>query len=190
MKRQGFTLVELMMVVGILAVLMSIVVASVSSSMKAARERRTTALCVAVETGLATYYAQTDEWPDPLGGKVRSGSFSSSNNEGVQGRTDAEKYVLTANEVRQMVKKLVDEAKEGNPLMDISGLFVSRDPGEKGGKGYGMDFFTAVRGDKRSRKKMKTGEMYFGYPDRDTGKFRRFKMVYSIPTDSLSVTVQ
>ena len=179
-----------MMVVGILAILLTIVIASVNDSIKASRARRASALCTSVQTGLATYYAQNDEWPDPLGSKVENGFQSGSNNEGANNRTDSDVYVLTAGEVRQMVKKLVDEAKRGNPLMDISGLFVSRDPGEPGGKGYGMDFFTAVRGDKQSKKRMTSSEMYFGYPDVSTGRFRRFKMVYSIPTDQLTVSQQ
>lgn len=178
MKRRGFTLVELMMVVSILAVLMTIVVSSISSSMKAARERRTAALCQAVQAGLATYYAINEKWPSPLDSKVASGNFND------------DEYELSSSEVRQLVKVLVDEAKQGRPMMDISGLFVSRDPGERGSNGYGMDFFTAVRGDKRSKKKMKTAEMYFGYPEKDSGKFRRFRMVYSVPTDSVRVTVQ
>lgn len=190
MKRRGFTLVELMMVIGIISVLLTIVISSVSSSMSAARGRRASALCTAVQTGLATYYAQQDEWPEPLAGKIRGGNFNSSNEEGANNRTDYDEYVLQPSEVRQMVKALVDEAKQGNPLMDISGLFVSRDPGEKGGKGYGLDFFQAVRGDKRSRKRMNTSEMYFGYPESSKGYFRRFKMIYSIPGDQLKVTVQ
>lgn len=189
MKRRGFTLVELMMVVAIIAILITVVVSSITSSMKASRARRAAALCSAVQTGLATYYAQNDEWPEPLGGKVKSGNFSGMNGEGAQGRSNADVYVLQASEVRQMVKALVMEAKKGNPLMDISSLFVSRDPGEWGGNGYGMDFFTAVRGDKRSQRRMTTSEMYFGYPDANTGKFRRFKMVYSIAADTLTVSV-
>lgn len=178
-----------MMVIGILAVLMTIVIAVVNDSIKAARSRRTDSLCKMVQTGLATYYAQTDEWPQPLGGKVANGFRSSTNSEGTNGRHNSDLYVLTGAEVRQMVKALVEEAKKGNPLVDVSGLFVSRDPGESG-KGYGMDFFTAVRGDKRSKKRMTTSEMYFGYPDASTGHFRRFKMVYSIPADQLMVSAQ
>ena len=177
--KKGFTIVEMMMVVGILAILLTIVIASVNDSIKASRARRASALCTSVQAGLATYYAQNDVWPDPLGGKVENGF-----------RSGSDRYELTAGEVRQMVKKLVDEAKRGNPLMDISGLFVSRDPGERGGRGYGMDFFTAVRGDKHSKKRMTSGEMYFGYPDVSTGRFRRFKMVYSIPADKLTVSQQ
>ena len=190
MKRGGFTIVELLVVITVIGVLMGIVTTAASNSMAASREKRAAALCSIVQTALATYNAQKGEWPDPLGSKVRNGSFSSSNDEGVDGSTDSDKYVLTASEVRQMVRALVDETKRGNPMMDISGLFVSRDPGEGNGAGVGMDFMSAIRGTKRSKKKMNTSEMYFGYPDRNTGRFRRFKMVYSIPTDLLAVSVQ
>ena len=188
--KKGFTIVELLMVIGILAVLMGIITTAASQSIQAGRTRRTDALCTAVQAGLAAYYAQNDEWPEPLAGKIRNGMSSGSNDEGYGSDTDTDVYVLSATEVRAMVKALVEEAKQGNPLMDISGLFVSRDPGEAGGKGVGLDFMTAVRGTKRSPKKMTTAEMYFGYPDTATGHFRRFKMVYSIPTDQLTVKRQ
>lgn len=190
MMRKGFTIVELMMVVGIIAILLGIVTTAASQSIKAGRERQAEALCTVVQSGLAAYHAQNDEWPDPLAGKVRNGSFGGMNDEGVDGNTDADKYVLQPGEVRQMVKALVDEAKKGNPLMDISALFVSRYPGERGEKGFGLDFMSAVRGTPKSKKKMTTSEMYFGYPDKETGKFRRFKMIYSIPTDQLTVSRQ
>lgn len=188
--RKGFTIVELLVVITVIAVLMGIVTTAVSGSLAEGRKKRTTALCSVVQTALATYNAQKGEWPDPLGNKVRNGTFSSSNDEGVNGSTDGDKYVLSATEVRQMVKALVDEAKKGNPLMDLSGLVVSRDPGEARGKGACLDFLSAIRGTKKSRKKMNTSEMYFGYQDAATGHFRRFKMVYSIPTDLLSVSTQ
>lgn len=188
--KKGFTIVELLMVIGILALLMGIITTAASQSLQAGRTRRAEALCTAVQAGLAAYYAQNDEWPEPLAGKVAKGFSGGPNDEGFDGDTDSDVYVLTAAEVRSMVKALVDEAKQGNPLMDISGLFVSRDPGEAGSKGVGLDFMTAVRGTKRSPKKMTTAEMYFGYPDTSTGHFRRFKMVYSIPTDQLTVKRQ
>ena len=84
----------------------------------------------------------------------------------------------------------METIRNNNPLMDISGLFVSRDQGEPGGRGHGLDFMDAVRGTKRSKKKMQVGEMYFGYPETDHGYFRRFKIVYSVPTDSMEVSTQ
>lgn len=190
-SRRGFTIVELMMVVGIIGILMGIVTTAAASSIKQARTRRADALCAAVEAGLATYYAQNDKWPEPLGSRIASGSLGTSrNDEGLDNQSDDDKYVLTASEVRQMIKAIVLSSKEGNPMMDISGLFVSRDPGEKDGKGYGMDFLDAIHGTKRSPKKMGVSEMYFGYPETGHGYFRRFKIVYSIPTDKMKVSRQ
>lgn len=187
------------MVVGIIAVLMGIVTTAASTSMRSARTQKAKAACAIVQAGLATYREQKGEWPVSL-------PTERTNTEGVNGKNDPDKVVLTGSEVRQCVKALVDEAKLNNPMMDISGLFVSRSDGEPqggangvGGGGanksrvksaYGMDFFDAVHGTKRSKKKMKVAEMYFGYPDPETGYFVRFKMVYSVPGDVITVSQQ
>ena len=187
--KKGFTIVELLMVIGIIAVLMGIVTTAASESMKASRERRAEALCSLVQSGLAVYYAQKDEWPISFNGK------GGGNREGLDNSSDEDVYVLTGAEVRQCVKALVDEAKNGNPMMDVSGLWVSRSDGELRGSGVnrgavGLDFMSAVRGTKQHPKQMKTAEMYFGYPDPSTGAFLRFKMVYSISSDQLTVSKQ
>lgn len=183
--KKGFTIVELLMVIGIIAVLMGIVTTAASESMKASRLRRAEALCSLVQSGLAVYYAQNDEWPISFKGKVGS------NQEGANNNSDEDIYVLTGSEVRQCVKALVDEAKKGNPIIDVSGLWVSRSDGETARRGsVGLDFMSAVRGTKQHPKQMKTAEMYFGYPDPETGAFRRFKMTYSISADQLTVSRQ
>lgn len=185
-----------MVVVMIISILMTLVFTAVRGVIKSGRDSQADAVCRMVQSGLDSYHAQEGEWPSPLKGMVESGSFGSANDaankaESVTGQSaDTTKYVLKGEEVRQMVRALVDKAREGNPLLDISGLYVSRTPGEANSKGYGLDFVSAIRGTKTSRRKMTLNEMYFGYPDKDTGHFRRFKMVYSIPTDSLSVGKQ
>ncbi len=194
-----------MMVAGIIIVLMGVVTTAAAQSIRASRSRRADALCNLVKAGMNAYYARYDEWPGSIGSRISSGSLGGgSNNEGASGTTDNDKYVLSGSEVRSCVKALVDETKNGSPVMDISGLFVSRFPGEisgsaSGGKGSssvrvakatGMDFMSAIHGTRTSKKKMSTSEMYFGYPDPETGYFLRFKMVYSIPTDQFSVTKQ
>ena len=204
MKR-AFTIVELMMVAGIIIILMGVVTTAASQSIRAARGRRADALCALVKAGMNAYYARYDEWPGSIGSQIANGTVGSGgNNEGTGGRTDNDKYVLSGTEVRSCVKALVDETKKGTPVMDISGLFVSRFPGElsgagSGGKGasssrvkkaYGLDFMSAIHGTRASKKKMTTSEMYFGYPDPSTGYFLRFKMVYSIPTDQFSAAKQ
>lgn len=186
MKRRAFTLVELMTVISILSILITIVVTSISGSMKSARAQRAEAACSMVQTGLATYYAQYDKWPEPLGSKVLSGSLSG------QDYDDSDNYELSGAEVKQMVFELVKEAKNGNPMIDISVLYVSKNPGERGSKATGLDFFQAVHGttEKEYNNRMSASQMYFGYPEKETGHFRRFRMVYSIPSDQLKVMQQ
>ena len=193
--KKGFTIVELMVVIGVIIVLMGIVTTAAAQSIRASRERRAAALCELVKAGMNAYYARHDEWPGSVGSKIANGSIGTrGNDEGADGSNDNDKYELTGEEVRSCVKALVDETKNGTPVMDISGLFVSRFPGEMSGqtvkRAAGMDFMSAIHGTRTSRKKMTTSEMYFGYPDPKTGHFLRFKMVYSIPTDQFSVSKQ
>ena len=182
--KKGFTIVELMLVIGIIAVLMGIITTAASSSIKSSRSRKADVLCTMVQAGLATYYEQKGEWPVSI-------STTGNQAEGAGNNRDPDSIELSAEQVRTSVKKLIDEAKQNNPMMDISGLFVSRSQGERNtGPAMGLDFMQAIRGTKQSRKKMKTAEMYFGYPDANTGYFLRFKMVYSISADQLTVSKQ
>ena len=48
----------------------------------------------------------------------------------------------------------------------------------------------ALHGTKKHPQKVKVSAMTFGYPDRESGRFRRFKIVYSIPTDQITVSKQ
>ena len=182
--RKGFTIVELMLVIGIIAVLMGIITTAASSSVKSSRSRKADVLCTIVQTGLATYYEQKGSWPVSISTTGNKADYDNNSK-------DPDSIELSAEQVRTCVKKLVDEAKQNNPMMDISGLFVSRSQGERNtGPAMGLDFMQAIRGTKQSRKKMKTAEMYFGYPESEHGWFRRFRMVYSVPGDSISVMKQ
>lgn len=188
MKR-GFTIVELMMVAGVIIVLMGIVTTAASQSIRASRSRRADALYSLVQAGFNAYYAQYDKWPGSIGERIASGSISSNGD-----NEHPDVYVLSASEVRNCVKALVDETKKGTPVMDVSGLYVSRFDGEMSGdrvkKASGMDFMSAIHGTRASQKKMNTSEMYYGYPDSKTGYFVRFGIVYSIPTDQFTVMSQ
>lgn len=189
--KKAFTIIELMMVIAILAVLLGIITTAAANSIRQARVHRANSCCAVVQQGLATYYAQYGKWPGTIGGRIESGSLGSDGNtEGVNNTRDEDKYILKANEVNDMIRELIKEARKGNPLMDISGLFVSRGSGEPGSRDRGLDFMSAVHGTETSRKKMKIAEMNFGYPESSRGYFRRFKITYSIPTDEMTVSLQ
>ena len=155
MKR-GFTIVELLLVIGIIAILMGIVTTAASSSITSSRSNRGKAICAIVQTALATYREQKGQWPIDLAGKTGG------NTDVIDSAGDDDRYILSATEVRTCVRALVDEVKRGNPLLDVSGLWVSGtsdgEPDMNGnarGNSYGMSFMDAVRGTKRSKKKMK-----------------------------------
>ena len=181
MKRQGFTIIELMLVVGIISILIGIVTTAASESLRSARSRRANATIAVVQTGLAAYHATKDEWPVDLSKKTANHTYS-------DGSVDANIYDLTATEVRQCVYKLAAQAKNGNPVIDVTGLWVSRHDGNSTReKVPGMDFMSAIRGTRKSSRKMKLAEMYFGYPRESDGGFERFGMGYSMAADTITV---
>jgi prepilin-type N-terminal cleavage/methylation domain-containing protein len=172
--RRGFTLLELMLVITIIGILLTIVVTSIGGVIRSARVKRAEVLCKLVQEGLAAYYAQNDRWPGSVGDSIENGTFHPGDNS----------VTLSASQTREMIKVLVEESKKGNPLMDITGLFVSR------GDSHGMDFLDAIHGTRKSSRKMKLAEMHFGYPNASNGRFRAFKIIYNVPSDHMEVTTQ
>jgi len=204
--KKGFTIVELLMVVGIIAALMGLVTSAASESIRGSRIRKAESVCKLVEAGFANYYAQYGKWPGTIGGKIENGSLGSrSNDDGAQSGNDSEEYELTTSEMEECIRAMIDETKKGNPVMDISGLFVCKSDHNvepqavscncavRNHKRYvarnvnGLDFMTAIHGTKRSPQKMSTRSMHFGYPHPDNGRFMPFRVIYSIPTDSITV---
>jgi len=184
----GFTIVELLMVIGIISVLITITVSAVTGSLQGAREQKAKAICTLVEQGIATYYAQYEKWP--VQGledkKPNAGSDGSKNTENKTIYLLDDGEDKKDGEVQTMVKALVLEAQQNRPMMDISGLYVAR---KNGGK-YGMDFFSAVRGTKKDTAGIRLQDMVFGYPCPGTGQFRMFRMSYSPTADKVTVSMQ
>ena len=189
--RKAFTILELMAVVAIMGILLGIVVAAAANSIRLTRTHKTNAIRAVVQQGMETYHSQKDKWPGTLGDVVGNGDspVSKTNTEGFDGTWNHDIYIMDSpEEVKGTIREVVRECvSQNNPMMDISGLFVSRDRGEKNGHGRGYDFWEAVRGSERTRKKMAVAEMYYGYPESSHGYFRSFRLYYSVPTDSVEV---
>ena len=178
--RFGFTLFELLLVLTIIGILATLVSSSIKGAIRASRIRRADALCRLVQEGLATYYAQNDRWPGKVGEQIEAGTYH-------PGKSAVR---LSESEARDMIKALVEETKKGNPLLDITGMFVSRDNGGGGYSRHGLNFMDAIRGTKRNRKKMKVAQMHFGYPEPAHGHFRPFKIIYNVASDHMEVKTQ
>ena len=70
--KKGFTIVELLVVIGVLAVLMTIVVVAASGVQKGGREKRASAMRSALEQAIAAYYAQEGKWPAAIENQTSS----------------------------------------------------------------------------------------------------------------------
>ena len=187
--RRGFTSIELVMVVAIMGILLGIVTTAAAGAIRQARIRKAEACCKVVQAAFETYYAQKGEWPGGIESKITG---DKANSEGKEYRSDSDVYVLDPGDVDDMMRDILREYKNGNPCLDISGLFVSRYDGRAGTRHLGLDFMTAIRGTKQDAngQKMTTAQMHFGYPESSHGYFRHFKVVYSKPTDQMKVSTQ
>lgn len=177
MRRRGFTIVELMMVVAIIGVLMGIVMSIATGAIRSARTKRTEVMRAMLESAIATYYAQdpNGKWPDQIDTFAKNG----------------ESAVLSESAAQEVFRKIVKRStgRDGNisPLIDPTGLFVARS-GIRDGKGGGFGYDEARRGDGRNRQPIGPDQMVFGYQGKLTGRFHRFNIIYHAQSDSVKVT--
>ena len=193
--RRAFTIIELMMVVAIIAVLVTIVAFVARGAIAQAQWNRASAIAKTVQQGIDVYHAQKGEWPlEGLDRKTPNNSAKT-------------RYTLDKEDVRQCMRALLQECKQGNPMFDVSGLFVSRGPLDGPDYDvfasnrdqlpvcyakYGLDFMSAIHGTRRSGRKMKLDEMWFGYPGEYKYKGKKYnfaciQMEYDFPSDQLVV---
>ena len=56
--RRGFTIVEMLAVIGVIAVLLSIIVSVATNSIRSARSKRASVMCGSLQQAISAYYAQ------------------------------------------------------------------------------------------------------------------------------------
>ena len=187
-RRNGFTIVEMLMVIAVLAVLTGIVTTAAASAIRQARTRRAEAMRMVIQNGIATYRAQRGHWPPKSGGDLQKWSDDGLDRQG------AHVDYLSNEEYDKMMSFLVKECvnKTASPVMDVSGLTVAtRSSANRGdGKGYGQDFRSAVAKNKKHGSTLKVNEMVFGYSTTKEGYFRRYVVKYNADSDSVTVLTQ
>ena len=184
-SQNGFTIVEMLMVVAILGVLIGIVTTAAGSAIRESRFKRTQSMMAVLQAGLATYYAQKDEWPGKLKTLCDGGPSS-------QLAKEYRIEYLSDTEADKVFQELINETIKGSQMLDVSGLFVAEASKAKSGStanSRGMDFRAAVtKTDKRG--KLSPSQLAYGYPAKSTGNFRRYIIRYNFDTDSVTVMTQ
>ena len=176
MKR-GFTIIELLMVIAILAVLLGIITTAATASIRQSRSRQTQAMKQTLQNGIAAYRTRADEWPKKLedwadgnGSKGKVGYLSNSDYDQV---------------VQEVLKRSMGKYAK-NRVMDPVGLAVI--PASEGdGKVSCMDFRTVTTKNNKHAKLMGYNEMTVVYPRTDTGKAYRYIIEYNTESDEVTV---
>ncbi len=183
-SNRGFTIIELLMVIGILAVLAGIVTTAASSAIRQARGRRAEASRLVLETGLSTYYSQLGEWPGTMENAANNGNTGNRDTR-VKFFDDTDSDAI----FQELIKKSSQNAAKGNAFLDPSGLMVC-EAGRASSKGAQcVEFREAVKKQRaRNATTMSIDSMAFGYQADKTGHFARFHVVYNTETDTAIVT--
>ncbi len=192
-KKRGFTIVEMLMVIAVLAVLMGIVSTAASAVIRRSRVRKNEALRTALQAGIATYCQQEGFWPPGKNGAIQKWSDNGLDPEdrstGV-GTLDESGYDALMN---YMVTRCLNAS--GNKVMDVSGFTAVRRSAtstkENGQpKCYGEEVKAWVAKLKASNARgtaPQASEMTFGYSHSDKGYFRRFVIKYNAEADNVTV---
>ena len=174
--RRGFTIVEMLAVIGVIAVLASIVVSIASNSIKSARAKRATVMCGSLQQAISAYYAQEGKWPSLIE-NVDTDGLDTKTFKGAQ-----------ADQIfQEVVGKGFGSGGKKSMLVDVSGLFVCESSAANGKRPRGYNFSEVTGAGAKHR--IGLSQMAFGYQDSGSGCFRRFIVIYNCRTDSVTVSM-
>lgn len=85
MKRNGFTLLELLVVIVVVGILATLVSSAAGYATRSARAKRMGISCMTLETAIHRYRTEYGEWPGGYKGKEKKKTFSGEDNASVFG---------------------------------------------------------------------------------------------------------
>ena len=176
MTKRGFTIVEMLAVVGVIAVLISIIATAASGSIRSSRSRRAEVMRSALEQAIAAFYAKEGKWPSKIEEKVNTDGDEDT----IEFRgSDAD------NIFQEVVGKGFGKGGSKSMLIDASALYVCDVGSANSEKARGYEF-AEVMG-KNAKHRIDISQMAFGYQESDKGWFRRFYVIYNCRTDAATV---
>ena len=178
MKR-GFTIIELLMVIAILAVLLGIITTAATASIRQSRERQAQAMKQTLQNGIAAYKVRKDKWPGQLE------KWADQEHEGTIGYLSNNDYDGVVKEILRM--STGKYAK--NRVLDPVGLAVIPATVADGKIGC-MDFRSVTTKNNKHAKSMEWHEMTVVYPKTDNGNAYRYVIEYNAESDSVTVMTQ
>ncbi len=166
--RRGFTIVELLVVISIMAVIATLATGAVLKSVRQSRRKRVDMTAKSLESAVMSYRSLNGEWPykfdqpDPVGAGVK------------KDKSDfAEVKTFKDKENAKVFKKIFEEVKNGRAMLDTSSIL------------------TSVSGGRMTvREALERGvtDIPVGYANPDDQKvFVFFKVVYNFQTDMVTV---
>lgn len=178
--KKGFTLLELMIVVTILAVLLGIVTTAATASIRKARDRRTQAMKLTLQSGIAAYKASRKVWP----GEIEKWASQADHNGklGYLSTTPEGQYDKVVQELLRV------SAGKGatSRVLDPTGLLVMRASDPDGLSG-GRDYRAVATKNSKYGKRMSSREMTVVYQNANSGKSYRFVIEYNTESDEVTV---
>ena len=174
--KKGFTIVELLMVIAILAVLLGIITTAATASIRQSRERRAQAMKQTLQNGIAAYRARKDEWP----GKLEK--WAEQENSGTVGYLSNGDY----DKVIQDILKISAGKSASKRVLDPVGLLVMSASIGDGVTG-GMDYRAVATKNHKYAKRMSSSEMTVVYQDAGSGRAYRFVIEYNTESDEVTV---
>ena len=177
--KKGFTLVELMMVVAILAVLLGIVTTAATASIRQSRERQAQAMKQTLKNGIAAYKVRRGKWP----GKLEE--WANQENQETLGYLSNPDY---DNLIHELLRASSGKSAKSR-VMDPVGLAVMPTGGADG-KLNCMDYRSVTTKNNKHSKRMEPNEMTVVYPRKDTGKAYRYVIEFNPQSEEVTVMTQ
>ena len=177
--KKGFTIIELLMVVAILAVLLGIITTAATASIRQSRDRQAQAMKQTLQNGIAAYRVRKDKWPEKLE------KWADQEHDGTLGYLSRSDY----DKVIQEILRVSTGRNAKNRVMDPVGLTVIS-ASENDDKVGCMDFRSVTTKNNKHAKRMEYNEMTVVYPRTDTGRAYRYVIEYNAESDEVTVMTQ